>query len=64
MWVTDAKHFCADGQKYNYHVVFVDTPIGTQCDELESIFVDALDPQILTLLSVCCPPLRRLQGES
>ena len=28
MWITDVKHFCSDGQKYNYHAVYMDTPIG------------------------------------
>jgi hypothetical protein len=29
MWITDAKSYCADGQKYTFEAIFMDTPIGT-----------------------------------
>ena len=29
MWITDAKHYCSEGQKYTFQAVFMDTPIGT-----------------------------------
>lgn len=32
MWITDAKSYCSEGQKYNFQALFMDTPIDV-CKE-------------------------------